>query len=188
MNAAAFLDRDGTLIVEREYLADPDDVEFAPGAFEALHTLRDAGYALVLVTNQSGIARGIFSEQDFHAVQRRVTAVLRSAALRLDATYWCPHHPDFSGPCDCRKPLTGMYRRAAAELDLDLTASVYIGDRLRDVLPALELGGSGILLRTGYGREEARSAPPQIRVVDDLPAAAALAAALVRPDPLDSVS
>jgi D-glycero-D-manno-heptose 1,7-bisphosphate phosphatase len=174
MRRAAFIDRDGTLIVERDYLADPDGVEFVPGAVEALRRLRDAGFAIVVVTNQSGIARGLYTEDDFRAVQRRIEELLRAQDVVVDRTYWCPHHPDFTGPCDCRKPGTGMHRRAAAELGLALSRSAFVGDRLKDVLPAGELGGTGILVRTGYGEEEAAGAPGWVTVVDDLAAASEL--------------
>jgi D-glycero-D-manno-heptose 1,7-bisphosphate phosphatase len=92
----------------------------------------------------------------------------------VDATYYCPHHPDVTGPCDCRKPDTGMYVRAATELGLDLADSWYVGDKVTDVLPAGSLGGRGIMVRTGYGREQEGDAPPGVAVVDDLAAAASL--------------
>ena len=169
---AAFVDRDGTVVIERYYLSDPDAVRLVPGAAAALAALATAGYALIIVTNQSGIARGLYTAADFEAVQRRVEELLAAEGVQLDGVYHCPHHPAFTGPCDCRKPATGMFRRAAAELGLDLERSVYIGDRLKDVLPAFELGGRAILVRTGYGVEQARSADPRIAVVDDLAEAA----------------
>jgi len=167
--AAVFLDRDGTLIEEAEYLSDPAGVVLLAGTAESLRSLRAMGYALVVVTNQSGIARGMYSEDDFRAVQARVDAVLANEGVRLEAVLHCPHHPDFTGPCDCRKPGLGLYRRAEAELGLDLDRSVYVGDRISDVLPALETGGRGFLVRTGYGAGEAARAPAGIEVVDDLP-------------------
>lgn len=168
LRPAAFLDRDGTIIVEREYLARPEDVQLIPGAAQALKRLADAGFALVVVTNQSGIARGLYGEEDYRAVQERLADLLRQAGVTLDGDYHCPHHPDYTGPCDCRKPAPGLFLRAARELGLDLGASVYIGDRLRDVLPGLERGGRAFLVRTGYGREEAPDAPWEVVVVDDV--------------------
>lgn len=168
---AAFLDRDGTIMVEREYLSDPEGVELVPGTVEAIRDLREAGLAVVVVTNQSGIARGLYTEDDYHAVDRRLQAVLGAAGVKPDATCYCPHHPDFTGPCECRKPGTGMYREAAADLDLALEGSYYVGDRIKDVLPARTLGGTGILVRTGFGREEEDALPEGFHVVDDLPAA-----------------
>ena len=174
LTAAVFVDRDGTIIHEREYLSDPDGLELIPGAVEALRSLREAGFRLVTVTNQSGIARGLYTLDDYHAVAERLTEALEEEGVRLDGTWYCPHHPDVTGACACRKPGTGMYLEAGAELGLDLSASYYVGDKLTDVMPGLELGGHGILVRTGYGHELEAQAPKRVRVVDDLRAAAAM--------------
>lgn len=168
LRPGAFLDRDGTLIREKEYLADPSGVELLPGVPEALRLLRAAGYALVVVTNQSGIARGFYSLDDYRAVKRRLDEVLQGESALPDATYYCPHHPDFTEPCSCRKPSTGMYLRAAQELDIDLEASIYVGDRIKDVLPGLQLGGAGYLVRTGYGKEEEAGLPEGAGVAETL--------------------
>lgn len=170
--AAVYLDRDGTLVVERHYLADPDGIELVPGAEGALAALEGAGYALVVVTNQSGIARGLYTEGDYRSVARRFEEILAGAGIGLEGSYHCPHYPDITGPCACRKPGTGMYVQAAAELGLDPARSWYVGDKTSDVLPALELGGRGILVRTGYGREHEASVPEGVTVVDDIVGAA----------------
>lgn len=180
---AAFLDRDGTIVVERHYLADPAGVELVPGVAAALRRLQDAGYALVIVTNQSGIARGLYTEADFHAVQRRVEEVLAEAGVRIDAVGYCPHHPDFTGECACRKPGTLLFRQAAERLGIDPAASVFIGDRLKDVLPARELGGRAFLVRTGYGALQESEADDDIEVVDDVAAAVARVLPAGRVDP-----
>lgn len=172
LRPAVFLDRDGTLIQEREYLADPAGVELVPGVPGALKELRAAGYALVVVTNQSGIARGYYTEDQYRAVAERIDAELAEAGAPVDATYYCPHHPEHTAPCACRKPGTGMHRRAARELGLVLERSWYVGDKVKDVLPARTLGGDGILVRTGYGAEEEGALPSDFSVADDLPAAA----------------
>jgi D-glycero-D-manno-heptose 1,7-bisphosphate phosphatase len=169
---AVFLDRDGTIIEEEIYLSDPDGVQLVPGAVEAMRALRDAGYALVVVTNQSGIARGLYTIDEYHAVAARLNDILAGADLVVDRTEFCPHHPDITGPCPCRKPATGMYVRASDALDLDFARSYFVGDKITDVQPALELGGRGVLVRTGYGAELEDEAPPEVWVVDDLPAAA----------------
>jgi D-glycero-D-manno-heptose 1,7-bisphosphate phosphatase len=171
---AVFLDRDGTLIREADYLADPEGVELVPGVPDALRRLRAGGLALVVVTNQSGIARGLYTERDYERVAARLDEILAAAGAPVDATYHCPHHPDFTGPCDCRKPDLGMHRGAAALLGLDLARSWYVGDKPADVLPARAAGGRGILVRTGYGwRAEADGDVPEgVLVVDDLAAAA----------------
>jgi D-glycero-D-manno-heptose 1,7-bisphosphate phosphatase len=165
---ALFVDRDGTLIQERDYLADPDRVELVPGAADALRAFARAGYALVIVTNQSGIARGLYTEDQFRAVQQRVELELERAGVRIDAVFYCPHHPDFTGPCSCRKPDVGMYRAAADELGVDLTASLYVGDRVKDVLPGLRLGGRACLVQTGYGAEEAAALPGGVQMAANL--------------------
>jgi D,D-heptose 1,7-bisphosphate phosphatase len=161
-------------MAEREYLADPAGVEVLPGAVEGLKRLREAGYALVVVTNQSGIARGLYTVEDYRAVAQRLDEVLEGAGVPVDGTYYCPHYPPVTGPCACRKPGTGMYRQAAEELGLDLAASWYVGDKVSDVLPAAALGGRGILVRTGYGAEQEAEVPADVAVVDDLAAAARL--------------
>jgi D-glycero-D-manno-heptose 1,7-bisphosphate phosphatase len=165
---ALFMDRDGTIIEEQNFLADPRHVRFLPGALEALRAFSDAGFALVVVTNQSGIARGLLSADDFAAVQARVDELAAAAGVRFDAVRYCPHHPELTGPCDCRKPGVAMFLDAAAELGLDPAASIYVGDRVRDVLPALRLGGRAFLVRSGYGRDEQAAAPAGVEVVDDL--------------------
>ena len=169
---AVFVDRDGTLIEEGSYLSDPDGVVLVPRAAEAIKALREAGFAVVIVTNQSGIAQGLYSEKDYRAVAGRLDELLGEAGARADRTLYCPHHPDFGDACPCRKPNTGMHLAAAAELGLDLKNSYYVGDKVSDVLPAAELGGEGILVRTGYGRDEEPLIPDGVAVVDDLYAAA----------------
>jgi D-glycero-D-manno-heptose 1,7-bisphosphate phosphatase len=168
LRPAVFLDRDGTIIEEVKYLADPDGVILIPGAVEALDLLLDAGFALVVVTNQSGIARGLYGLTDYEAVARRLDELLAAHGIRLDATRFCPHHPSVSGDCTCRKPATGMHREVAEELGLDPARSFFVGDRVGDLLPALELGGEGILVRTGYGADEESTLPAAFRAADDL--------------------
>lgn len=172
LRAAVFLDRDGTLLLERHYLADPEGVELVSGTLEALSALGEAGFVLVTVTNQSGIARGLYTEADYHAVAARITQVLAAGGVSVDRTEYCMHHPEVSGPCVCRKPATGMYRSAAGELGIDVETSFYVGDKVTDVMPAVELGGQGILVRTGYGLDHEASVPSGTWVVDDLLAAA----------------
>jgi len=174
LRRAVFIDRDGTLITERSYLANPDGVELIPGAVEALSDLRAAGFVLVAVTNQSGIARGLYREEDYHAVAARVDERLAEGGVAVDRTEFCMHHPEVTGPCDCRKPGTGMHVRAAEALGIDFEGSYFIGDKVTDILPARALGGQGILVRTGYGREQERSVPEGAWVADDLHDAARL--------------
>ncbi|HEX5727262.1 MAG TPA: HAD family hydrolase [Longimicrobiaceae bacterium] len=148
LRPAVFLDRDGTLIVDRHYLADPAGVELLPGAGAAVARLNRAGLAVVLATNQSGIGRGYFTEADYRAVHARLEELLAGHGARFDAAYVAPAADEAPGPEDDRKPGVGMFRRAAREHGLDLAASFYVGDRLRDVAPAERLGGTPILVRS----------------------------------------
>lgn len=157
-----FLDRDGTVIVDRHYPGDPDAVELLPGAAEAVARLNRAGLPVLLVTNQSGIGRGLISEADFHAVQLRVQELLAAAGARVDGVYHCPHAPDAEPRCECRKPLTGLFRRAAAEHAVAPERSWFVGDRSRDVLPGLELGGMAMLLTGTREGAETEEVPPQV--------------------------
>jgi histidinol-phosphate phosphatase family protein len=170
--AAAFFDRDGTLIRDTNYLGDPALVELLPDAARAVRRLNDAGWPVVIVTNQSGIARGYFTFDDYERVQERVVSLLRDAGARIDATYMCPHHPDYSGPCECRKPGTLLFSQAATERGLDLSASWYVGDKLRDIEPARTLGGTGILVPNEYTpREDLAQARANFLVAASLDAA-----------------
>lgn len=143
---AAFLDRDGTLIEDVHYLSSADGVRLLPGASEAVAALNAAGVLAVVVTNQSGIAQGLMTEAQYVETRDRLDRLMSERGARVDATYHCPHHPGVSAACDCRKPSAGMYRRAALDLGIDLTRSLYVGDRRRDVEPGLELGGRAVLI------------------------------------------
>ena len=147
---AVFLDRDNTLVEDPGYLHDPALVRLLPGVRDGLQDLSRAGWPLVLVSNQSGIARGLFGPEAFAAVNQRLEEV---AGLRFAGAYFCPHHPAFTGPCECRKPGLVLFRRAAADLGLDLARSWYVGNRGGDALPASALGGHGVLL-TPHARPE----------------------------------
>lgn len=143
---AAFLDRDGTLIRDVNFIGRPEQVTLIPGAAAAVRRLNQAGIPAIVITNQSGIARGYFSEPDYEKVHERVLTLLKKENASILAAYHCPHHPDVGGPCECRKPGTLLYRRAIVDHAIDPAASWYIGDRLRDVLPALEFGGHGVMV------------------------------------------
>jgi histidinol-phosphate phosphatase family protein len=140
------LDRDGTIIRDANYVRDPRDVELLPKAAAAIRRLNEADIAVIIVTNQSGIARKLLTREDYEAVRSRLDDLLALENAHITATFMCPHHPDVAGECDCRKPGLGMYRAAIAEYGIDPTRSVFIGDRYRDVAPARSLGGHGILL------------------------------------------
>ena len=169
---AVFLDRDGTLNLEKNYLYRAEDFEFIPGAVEAVSMLNHAGFLVVVLTNQSGIARGFYSEADLQRLHRHVDTLLAAGGARVDAWYYCPHHPEGQEPyrhvCDCRKPLPGMLFQAAAEHGINLKESVMIGDKLADIQAALAAGCRPILVRTGYGAEVEQNLPSGIEVCDDL--------------------
>jgi D-glycero-D-manno-heptose 1,7-bisphosphate phosphatase len=154
MDRAVFLDRDGTLMVDTDYPRDPAEVRLLPGAAAALARLRERGFRLVVVSNQSGLARGMITPEQAGRVHDRFVECLAAEGIVLDGAYYCPHGPD--GGCDCRKPRPGLLRRAAAELGLDLDRSFAVGDRHRDVEAGVAAGCRAFLLRpvTAAGWEE----------------------------------
>jgi D-glycero-D-manno-heptose 1,7-bisphosphate phosphatase len=154
-----FMDRDGCITEEVGYVNHPSRIRLLPRTAAAVRRLNAAGVAAVMVTNQAGVARGYFSEETLHAANARMRCELEEAGARLDGLYVCMHHPSEGRPpyravCDCRKPRPGLLRRAAAELGLDLRASVMVGDRFSDVATGHAVGAAGVLVLTGYGRGE----------------------------------
>lgn len=167
---AVFLDRDGTIIDEVGYLDRPERVVLYPYSITAIRALNRAGFRVVMVTNQSGIARGFFDASIVHAVHQHIASLLAVGGAHLDAYYYCPHHPDghvapYGGPCECRKPARGLVDRAVRELAIDPARSFTVGDRWLDVRLAQNVGGRGILVRTGYGSLEEQRRPADL-VVD----------------------
>ncbi|MDE2794660.1 MAG: HAD-IIIA family hydrolase [Gemmatimonadota bacterium] len=177
---AVFADRDGTIIEDHRYIADPARVALIPGATDALLHLRAMGFALVIVTNQSGIGRGLYTLGDYRRVAAEVERQLARDGVIMDGTYFCPDGPGGDPETTCRKPSLVMYRRAAVDLGLETAGSYYIGDKTSDVLPARALGGTGILVRTGHGAAEEGRVEEGVRVVDNLAAAVALIERLER--------
>ena len=158
-SAAVFLDRDGTIIEEVGYLDRPERIELYPYSIAAIRALNRAGLRVILASNQSGVARGFFDEAMLEVVHAHVAALLAAGGARLDAYYYCPHHPDgkvaeFARACDCRKPGPGLVERAERELGIDPRRSFTIGDRWLDVALARRVGARGVLVRTGYGATE----------------------------------
>jgi D-glycero-D-manno-heptose 1,7-bisphosphate phosphatase len=156
---AAFIDRDGTLTEEVGYVNHPSRLKLLPRSAEAVRRLNDAGIAAVVATNQAGIARGYFSEDVMNAANQALVEQLKQAGVHLDGIYVCPHHPSegtppFRADCDCRKPNPGLLLRAATDLDLDLAASVVVGDKASDLAMARAVGARSILVLTGYGLGE----------------------------------
>ncbi|HKP29914.1 MAG TPA: HAD-IIIA family hydrolase [Gemmatimonadales bacterium] len=169
LRPAAFLDRDGTIIEDTGFVRDRDGVRLIKGSAEAIRRLNEAGWVVVVVTNQSGIARGLFTTGEYDAVASKLDALLAEHGARIDASYMCPHHPDVTGPCDCRKPGLKHYLSAAERFGIDFTGSIYVGDRMTDLEAARSLGGTAILVQTGDGRLSRGDAEQQgFAVVRDL--------------------
>jgi len=149
MDQHFFLDRDGTLIQEQHYLRDPSRVVLEAGAAEGLRRFAGAGYRLVVVSNQSGVGRGLISEDDVNAVNFRIAELLAEQGVIISSWHHCPHRPD--DPCTCRKPGSGLYRQAALLHPADWRRSLMVGDKPSDVLAGLSLGMFSALVTTGYG-------------------------------------
>lgn len=172
---ALLVDRDGTLVRDAHYLRHPAQLELLPGAVGGLRRFQAAGWALVVITNQSGIARGLLSETEYVAVRDALDAMLAKEGVRLDASFHCPHHPDFTGACDCRKPGPLLYERARDALGLDLAQSVLAGDRWRDIAAAATFGARAILVPSAdTSADDIARATQDADVAKDLVAASRL--------------
>ena len=177
---AIFLDRDGTINAEVDFLTNPDELHILPGSIPALRDAMAMGFRLVVITNQSGVARGLLTEARLREIHERMLKNLKAEGVVIDGIYYCPHHPTFGVPpyrtvCDCRKPKPGMIERAARELDLDLERSFLVGDRMIDIQTGNAVGIPSLLVRTGYGNAEADACRaggvPVAFIADDLQAA-----------------
>jgi len=158
-NRAVFIDRDGTVTEEVAYLNHPDKLRLIEGSAEGIRLINDIGLKVILVTNQSGVARGYFPEHMVKKVHDRLEELLKERGARLDALYYCPHHPSagetpYRTDCECRKPKTGMIDTSIKDLDIDVKHSYVIGDKLSDIAFARNAGAMGILVQTGYGQKE----------------------------------
>jgi D-glycero-D-manno-heptose 1,7-bisphosphate phosphatase len=181
MTRAVFLDRDGTLIEEAGYLDRLERMVFFPFSVDAVRVLNRAGFTIVVITNQAGIARGIVRESFVAEAHRHIAGRLAAGGATIDAFYYCPHYPDgvleqYRAACDCRKPQPGLLRRAAADLDLDLARSFVVGDRWHDLAAGHAVGARAVLVRTGLGRKDEIDPHPGTvpdAIVDNLMDAAA---------------
>lgn len=158
-NIAIFLDRDGTINEELEFISSPDDVKLIPRSADAIREANQLGLKVFVITNQSGIARGFIKEEELALVHNKLVELLNKEGAHIDAIYFCPHHPEYGEPpykieCDCRKPNSGMLRQAEKEFNIDLNKSFVIGDRIIDVQTAHAVGATGILVLTGYGKNQ----------------------------------
>ena len=177
MNKAIFLDRDGTINIEKNYIYRKEDFEFIPGAIEALRNFKQAGFRLIVITNQSGIARGYYTEEDFQKINSWMQLTLSKQGAEIDKVYYCPHHPDaiynrYRKECNCRKPKTGLFFQAVKDFNIDLNCSYAIGDRLRDCSICNESECRGFLIGLTESKETIdkikNNRYPHIRYVDSL--------------------
>ena len=177
---AVFLDRDGTINLDAGYIDRLERFELYPFAIDAIRLLRQAGYLAIVITNQAGVAQGLYDEAFVETTAQFLASRAELGNTRIDGHYYCPHSPDavvdrYRVDCECRKPKAGLARRAAAELGIDLGRSVVIGDRWRDIAVARAVGARGVLVKTGYGATEALRPPPGLSadaVCEDLIGAA----------------
>ena len=183
MRPACFFDRDGVIIEEADYIHDPSLVKLCPFAAEAIRAMRDAGRLVVIVSNQSGIARGYFTVDDLHAVDARMKELLANEGASVDGAYYCLHHkkgvvPEYTCDCDCRKPKPGLFLQAAKELGIDLAESFMIGDKESDLEAGINAGCCGVaLVRTGHGvHQNIEKIPQAVDAGDPLSAAKELLA------------
>ncbi|MEA2013893.1 MAG: D-glycero-beta-D-manno-heptose 1,7-bisphosphate 7-phosphatase [Thermodesulfobacteriota bacterium] len=164
-NKAVFLDRDGTINEEVSYLDSLEQLRIFPAAFDAVRMINEAGMKAVVITNQSGVARGLFDEDFVNAAHTRINEMLQKKGSFIDRFYYCPHHPTEGGgvyktDCDCRKPEPGMILMAAEEMDIDLSKSYMVGDMPKDIEAARAAGVKGILVRTEYGEKGTYAGSP----------------------------
>jgi D-glycero-D-manno-heptose 1,7-bisphosphate phosphatase len=171
---AVFMDRDGVLIKEVNYLSRLEDMELIPGAAKSIAKLREAGFTVIVISNQSAVARGLLSLSRLAKITRVLRAELlnKNSAARLDAVYYCPHHPEFGSSCACRKPGIALILKAQKRFKLDLTSSYFIGDTSADILTATNAGCVPVLVKTGQGgRDGLHKAKPKKICKDILDAA-----------------
>jgi len=170
---AVFLDRDGTVNVEKNYLHKSSDWQWIEGVPNAIKQLKDAGYMVVVISNQAGIARGMYTADDVKILHKFVNSDLQKIDTKIDGFYFCSHHPDFDDkqPCECRKPSPKMIFHAAESLNIDLEKSWMIGDKIIDIQAGTAAKVATILVRTGYGDQEEKLLDKGALMSDDLPAA-----------------
>jgi D-glycero-D-manno-heptose 1,7-bisphosphate phosphatase len=163
---ALLLDRDGTICEDVGYIGAVEDLRLLPGSAEAIVSAAAAGFQCVLITNQAGIARGVLDEARLDEVHDRLRELLAAEGARLDGIYYCPHHPEgevsrYRRRCDCRKPGSGMLKRARDEMGIDLESSYVVGDHLRDIEAGHTVGATTLLVLTGHGRDQLDGPAPQ---------------------------
>ncbi len=168
MNKVIFLDRDGTINKEVNYLYKTDEFEFIDGAIEAIKTFHELGFKVIVITNQAGVARGYYEEKDVQTLHNYLDKVLQEHNTFIDAYYYCPHHPEgtvekYSGKCNCRKPEIGMIEQAKMDYDIDLITSIIIGDKESDILTGKNAGiGKTVLVKSGHPIDQGKTVADEI--------------------------
>jgi len=167
---AVFLDRDGTINVEKNYLHKIEDWEWTPRAVESIKLINEAGYLAIVVSNQAGIARGYYTKKDVELLHRQVDVMLAEQGAHIDFYYYCPHHADVGEirDCECRKPKPGMLTQAQQDWNINFEKSYMIGDRLIDAEAAMSVGVSPVLVMTGYGETESTKTSEKIKYCKNL--------------------
>jgi len=173
-NISVFLDRDGTINEEVGYLDSLDKLKIIPSAYEAIKLINESGMKAVVISNQAGVARGLFTEDFVKITNEHLQTALRQKGAYIDNFYYCPHHPTegigiYLQQCNCRKPAPGMLFNAAQELNIDLARSYLVGDRFRDMIAAKKAGVKGILVKTGYGQDLLQDDGPDKATAEDKP-------------------
>jgi D-glycero-D-manno-heptose 1,7-bisphosphate phosphatase len=157
MRKALFLDRDGVINVEKNYLHNIENFEFIDGVFDTCRYFQKKGYLIIIVTNQAGIAKGIYNEEDYRVLTHWMLGRFLEEGVEVSAVYHCPHHPDFTGWCDCRKPAPGMFEQAKDEFNIDMASSISVGDKESDIEAGISAGvGKNYLITTGHKIENNR--------------------------------
>lgn len=176
LRAAVFLDRDGTINVEKNYIYHYEDWEWISGAIEAIKILNAAGVLVVVITNQAGVARGMYTCADVEALHEMVSKELRTHGAHIDAYYYCPHHPEFGVKvvCSCRKPAPGLFLLAQKEWNIDLDRSAVFGDKVSDIMAGQAAGVKAFLVSTGYGKSQFNHVTSEVHYVVDILAASKL--------------
>ena len=164
MKKTVFLDRDGTINQDIGYLNHPDQLELIPRAADAIRLLNDAGFLVVVITNQAGVAKGLIPEEQLPAIQEAFFSLLQKEGAEIDGYYFCPHYPEgsvekYTCSCECRKPAPGLLLKASEDMDIDFKRSYVVGDKVSDVQLAHNVGATGVLVLTGYGRDELNRYP-----------------------------
>lgn len=177
LKPALFLDRDGVLVEELSYITSPEQLRLLPYAGQALRAANQLGFTVVVITNQSAVARGLLTLQGLHLIHQKLRDLLHAAGASIDRIYFCPHHPDvhlpggipdFLGPCACRKPAPGLIQRAIADVHIDPKASFFVGDKTSDVLAAQNAGVPSVLVRTGFAGNDGEHRVTPDYVIDSL--------------------